>query len=432
MTDYDYFVGIDWATAAHEICLLNRDREVLGRRSVPHSGAGIAQLVDWLLKETKEPSRAAVAIEIPRGAIVEILVERGFHVYAINPKQLDRFRDRHTVAGAKDDRRDALVLADSLSTDRPAFRRARIDDPPIARIRELSRVDHDLGGELTGLTSRLREQLHRFFPQILELCPAADEPWVWALLDLASMPRIAAKLSPKRVETVLKKHRVRRLSADDVLEKLRAPALQVAPGSAEAASEHIALLLPRIRLVHEQRKACVKRIEAIFESLPRETIEGTKREHRDIDILLSLPGLGSRIAATMLAEASQPLGARDYHALRAHGGVAPLTRQSGKRATVVMRRGCSGRLRDAFFNWARVASQRDPRCRAQYAELRARGHSHARALRTVADRLLRILVAMLKSNTLYELRSAPSAAAILAEAQSSVLADHAAAPQIGG
>jgi len=53
--------------------------------------------------------RVAVAIEVPRGAIVELLVERGFQVFAINPKQLDRFRDRHTVAGAKDDRRDAFV-----------------------------------------------------------------------------------------------------------------------------------------------------------------------------------------------------------------------------------------------------------------------------------------------------------------------------------
>jgi transposase len=50
---------------------------------------------------------------------VEVLVERGFHVFAVNPKQLDRFRDRHMVAGAKDDRRDALVLADSLRTDQP-------------------------------------------------------------------------------------------------------------------------------------------------------------------------------------------------------------------------------------------------------------------------------------------------------------------------
>jgi len=51
----------------------------------------------------------AVAIEVPHGPIVEARLERGFRGYAINPKQLDRFRDRFAVAGAKDDRRDALM-----------------------------------------------------------------------------------------------------------------------------------------------------------------------------------------------------------------------------------------------------------------------------------------------------------------------------------
>ena len=43
----------------------------------------------------------------------------------------------------------------------------------------------------------------------------------------------------------------------------------------------------------------------------------------------------------------------------------------------------------------RVAVQHDPVSKAKYAALRARGHSHARALRSVADRLLAIARAML-------------------------------------
>jgi len=66
------------------------------------------------------------------------------------------------------------------------------------------------------------------------------------------------------------------------------------------------------------------------------------------------------VAATMLAEASQPLAERNYHALRAHGGIAPMTKRSRKRAHVVMRHGCDGRLRNAFYHWARVSTQVDP------------------------------------------------------------------------
>ena len=91
-----------------------------------------------------QPQRVSVALEVPRGAIVEGRLERGFHVLAIHPKQLDRFRDRHSVAGAKDDRRDAFVLADSVRTDRPSFRRLHLDAPHLLLLRELSCVEETL------------------------------------------------------------------------------------------------------------------------------------------------------------------------------------------------------------------------------------------------------------------------------------------------
>jgi hypothetical protein len=127
----------------------------------------------------------AVAIERPRGGLVEALLERGLHVYSLNPKQLDRFRDRHTVAGAKDDRLDAYVLADALRTDRPRFRRVHVEDPLVVQIRELSRIHEDLRAEENRLINRFREQVHRCATQLLTLCPAGNEPWFWALVERA-------------------------------------------------------------------------------------------------------------------------------------------------------------------------------------------------------------------------------------------------------
>jgi len=144
---------------------------------VPHTSAGLAALAEKLAALSPEgPERVAVAIEVPRGPVVETLLERGVHVFAVNPKQLDRFRDRHTVAGAKDDRRDAWVLADALRTDQPSFRRVHSDDALIIELRELSRLDDELREQLSRLSNRLREQLQRIRPDLLALCPAADEP----------------------------------------------------------------------------------------------------------------------------------------------------------------------------------------------------------------------------------------------------------------
>src|SRR5207244_772679 len=152
--------------------------------------------------------RVAVAIEVPHGALVEMLVDRGVHVYHINPKQLDRFRDRYTVAGAKDDRRDAFVLADAIRTDLHCFHRVQIDEESINLLRHLSRLDDDLRKNLNDFANQLHAQLYWVFPQLLQLCPAANEPWVWALLKLAPTPEKQRKLTPARLTKLLRAFRI--------------------------------------------------------------------------------------------------------------------------------------------------------------------------------------------------------------------------------
>ena len=112
------------------------------------------------------------------------------------------------------------------------------------------------------------------------------------------------------------------------------------------------------------------------------------------------------VAAALLSEAHDAVRRRDYRALRCLCGVAPVTRQSGRSKTVTRRLAAHGRLRRAIYHWARVASQRDPACKARYEALRARGHGHARALRTVGDRLLNVACAMLRDGTLFDPQAA--------------------------
>jgi transposase len=238
---------------------------------------------------------------------------------------------------------------------------------------------------------------------IAKALPSTDEPWVWDLFEAAPSPALAARLSEKKVAKILVRHRIRRIGAGDVRAILTTAPLQVAPGTAEAASEHALLLLPRLRLLHQQRSKIAVRLRKLLEELASPaTGEGETKEHRDAEVLLSLPGVGRIVAATMLSEASQAIADRDYHGLRCYAGTAPVTRQSGKKTVVLMRHGCNERLRNALYHWARVSIICDPRSRSQYAQLRAKGHSHGRSLRGLADRWLRVLIAMLKRRTLYD------------------------------
>ena len=121
---FSIYVGVDWATEAHQICILDAQGKVLKELSVEHTGKAISGFLQWLNEFTKgESDKVAVAIEVPRGAVVEAFLERNYAVFSINPKQLDRFRDRHSVAGAKDDSLDAFVAADSRGAEAWRVRR---------------------------------------------------------------------------------------------------------------------------------------------------------------------------------------------------------------------------------------------------------------------------------------------------------------------
>jgi transposase len=404
--DAGWFAGIDWASQAHQACLIDAGGEIIGERSFAHGGAGLAELCHWLVAmSAAEPATIAVAIEVPHGPIVETLLERGFQVYAINPKQLDRFRDRFTVAGAKDDRRDAHVLSDSLRTDRHCFRRLAAEDAIVVELREWSRMTDDLQQERNRLANRVREQLWRYYPQALAIGDDLAADWFLELWARVPTPAKAARIRESTVERLLKAHRIRRITASEVLRTLRQPALAVAPGTAEAATAHIRAVAERLKLVNRQIRDAHRRLDGLCVKLAGEDAEnppGQATEQRDVTILRSLPGVGRIVLATLLAEAPEPLRRRDYHALRTLSGVAPVTRRSGKRCIVVMRQACHIRLRTAVYHWARVAIQHDQLSRRRYAALRQRGHSHGRALRSVADRLLAVACAMLTRQAVFD------------------------------
>ncbi|WP_256380317.1 IS110 family transposase [Sinorhizobium medicae] len=122
----------------------------------------------------------------------------------------------------------------------------------------------------------------------------------------------------------------------------------------------------------------------------------------DPDILRSLPGVGPIVLAALLSESHDAIRRRDAAALRALSGVVPVTRRSGKQYTVVMRQSCPHRLRTAVYHWARVAVMHDFHSRNRYSAMRRRGHSHARALRSVGSRLIGVACAMLQTGELFD------------------------------
>ena len=405
MTDQKcWYAGVDWASESHLVLLTDAEGQKIGEKEFKHSGEGLAEMAAWLVATSGAPEAAQIliAIEVPHGPVVETLMERGFKVHAINPKQMDRFRDRFTMAGAKDDSRDAEVMASALRTDPQCLRELAPTDPTVMTVPASALPPTNLTAERTRLTNRVREQLWRYFPAILELDADLGAEWLLDLLQLVPTPDKAARLRETAIGKLLKRHRIRRFDTAHVLQTLRTPPLRLAAGTTAAASAHVATLIARIRLVNQQHKQALRQIDVLIARLaPSEEAEPGQRKQHDAEILASLAGVGRIVLATLLAEGSDPLQRRDYPALRCLAGVAPVTKRSGKSRIVVRRYACNPRLANAVYHWARVAVQRDPTSRAKYAALRSRGHNHARALRSIADRLLNVACAMLKAGTTF-------------------------------
>ena len=400
MEEFWLWVGIDLGSDSHQVCAIDAKRKILLETTAEHSGKGLGELADRLLTLAQgRPERLAVAVESPRAAVVETLIERDIAVFSVNPKQLDRFRDRHSVGGAKDDRRDAYVLADSLRTDQPSFRRVKLSSSQLVQLREFSRLRDELMAERLALANRLCDHLNRYFPEALQLGNIYDNRWIWSLLERASTPQAARQLSLAKIRSVLQSHRVRNRTPEQVREILRREALHVAPGVAQAFSQRVVMLLPRLRLVCEQLAQVDRELDTLLEGLAGD--EG-KVEHRDVALALSFPGIGTAVCAAMFGEAWQPLAERDYNTLAALCGTSPITKRSGKSTVVQMRHACIPRLRDAVHHWAHNAVIQDDHARAHYSALRSRGHQHARALRSVGGRLLEVLLAMLRTGRRYD------------------------------
>src|SRR6185295_14541618 len=386
----------------HQVCLLDAAGQVVGERAFRHGRAGLAALCDWLVSVAGDPGTVAVAIEVPHGPVVDALLDRGLAVHAINPKQLERLRDRVSLAGAKDDRRDARVAAGGLRTDPRLFRPIEAGDPAVIALREWSRLAEELQQERVRLSNRIRQQLWRYYPQLLELSDYMTAEWVLALWTLAPTPAKAACLREATLARLLRQHRIRKLDAPAALGILRQPAITVAPGVPEAAVLHLRSLVARLRLTNQEYHQAAHKLDELCTALSETDSAAQDSGPGDAAILRSLPGVGPVTLATLLTEAAGPLARRDYAALRTLSGVAPVTKRSGKTWVVVMRYAAQVRLRQAMLPWARIAVQIDRTCRGRYEALRARGHSYGRALRGVADRLLGVACVLLQRQTLFD------------------------------
>ena len=372
--------GIDWASEKHDVLIEDPAGEELLGATFAHDEDGVSGLCAALVCFEVE----IVAIERPDGVLVERLLEAGVRVLALHPNQVKAARDRFRASGGKSDRFDRFVLCELARGRCSSLPGAGAPTRTRPRLRALTRAREDLVAARVALANQLRAELERFWPGPVGLFSAIDSPISLAFLTRYPSPHDARGLGEKRMAAFLKAHRYNNSkTAAQLLARLRSAPCGRAGEIETRTRRQIVLHLTRtLQTMTEQ----IRELEAeIAEAL---------RAHPDGEIFRSFFRSPNSVicAATLLAEIGD-CRARYPHrdAIAAQAGQAPVAVESGKRKHAKFRWACNKRLRNALGTLAHVTRRWNPWAADRYANARARGHNHRRALRTLGRAWSRIL-----------------------------------------
>lgn len=386
--DVAVYLGLDVGKGEHHATALAPSGKRLHDRALPNSEPKLRALFAKLAKH----GRVLVVVDQPAsiGALpVTVARDAGCLVAYLPGLTMRRIADLYP-GEAKTDARDAHIIADAARTMPHTLRDLEPDDETIAALHMLLGFDDDLAAEATRTSNRIRGLLTAIHPHLERVIgPRIRHPAVLDLLEHYGSPGAIAQAGREETIEVLRSGAPRmagRLAAE-ILAALDEQTV-VVPGTNSAA-----IILPSLaaslRTVLDQRKKLAANIEELLDTHPLSKV------------LTSMPGVGVRTGARILAEIGDASAFPTAAHLAAYAGLAPVTRRSGSsiRGEAPPRRG-NRLLKRAFF-LAAFASLADPASRTYYDRKIAEGKRHNQALICLARRRSDVIFAMLRNGTFY-------------------------------
>jgi transposase len=383
--------GIDWSDAALDYELGGPDGSVLVEGQVRPNVEGLAELFARL--EAHAPAgEIGIAIETTHGPWVQALLDRGFVVYPVNPKTADHFRKALSASGDKSDSIDKHVLAVFLRSCHRELRPLKPDDPAIIALRIACEDRLRLVEERTAKLNELIAALKMYYPAALGLFGNLESQI--SLTFLADYPTQSQmrKLEVRHFKNWLRKHQYNHPGRiAEMIAALSQPVLPVPAHLQEAKAGRIVYLARSVLALTEEIAQRDDRIGGQFALLP------------ESDWISSLPRAGKVLGPALLACVGRDVQRfANVNEARSLMGTAPVTKSSGRSRVVYMRRACWKFARRTL----QLFAEQTRRCCAWamefYQRQRASGHGHHAALRALAHKWLKIILAMQRSGTRYD------------------------------
>ncbi|MBK8027754.1 MAG: IS110 family transposase [Chloroflexi bacterium] len=380
-----YYLGIDWATEKHDLCLLDESGTILRQLTISQTDAGFERLQK--LVEQYGAENVQVNIERSDGLLVDWMLEQGWALHVTPTLIVARRRPRRS----KSDPSDAYLLAHLLRLKDPDCRRLTRSSSEVLYLRELARALDRVVSDQRRLASRLNYLLHQYFPAATRLFAHVETLICLAFLEAYPTPEAARRLTRYQLRQFLKSQKYTFLSRlDEIYQQLQIP--MPTASVPDGYVSQVRVLIPLLRELHHTRARLERELPLCFS------------QHPEAAWWRSFPGTkGPLTPARLLAwigDDRQRFPTAE--ALQAIAGTAPVTRRSGKSKYVEFRRACSRPLRKAIDDFARQSLRYSSWAREYRAAQIARGHGIARANRALANRWLKIIWTLWQRREFYD------------------------------
>lgn len=387
-----YYIGVDWADQAHAVWVGDETGTQVAARLVKQTVEGLSEWGRWLDECRAQGSELWAAIEKPEGRLVDFLLDHGVVVYPINPKALDRARDRFRMSQSKSDVFDAWVLAEFLRTDHSHLQPLVPNSEPAQELKLLTRDYHRLVRQQTRLLNQLTATLKEYYPLPLAVFEDLKTAVARDFLSTHPMPQAVAALTRTQWTKFARAHGLSAARTAELWEQLQQPQLPVPAHVVRAKARLVRVLVAELGTVGDAVDEYRKAVEDFFARMPAAEWART------------LPGGKSGTTVpTLWAELGDADGHwQGFRHLQAEAGAVPVTKRSGKSQVVHFRFACNLHLRYAVYWLAFLSLRQSEWARVYYQRHRARGHSHHRALRALGAKWLKIIFVMWKTHTPYD------------------------------
>ena len=388
-----YYMGVDWADEFHQLWVSDPEGKKVTAMKVEQNAKGISELGRWLHERQAEGIELWAAIEKPHGQIVDFLLDHGVVVYPINPKALDRARDRFRMSQSKSDCFDAYVLAQFVRTDHAHLRALEPSSEQAQELKLLSRDHHRLVRHKTRLINQIEVTLKEYYLRPLEVFSDLESKIALDFLQQYPTPQALAELSRRQWDRFAKRqHHLGEAHCKALWEKLSQPQLAIPEHVVRAKAQLLLVLVVQLRALAEAVDSYSHRVQRFFASTPAAEVAQT------------LPGARSGTIVPMIwAELGDGKSRwASFRHLQAEAGGVPVTKASGKSRVVQFRFACNKLLRYASYWFSFNSLNRCEWANKYYREQRAKGHNHPQALRALAAKWLKIIFVMWRDHKPYE------------------------------